>query len=385
MGSCRAIGRGFTLVELLVTVLVMVILMAVSFRLMHTGDGAVARSRTQDRLQRLQNCLSGYRAAFGHYPAVPLHGVRDIYLEANDYGIQTERRTSKVVWRNVRAAILSQPVTTEFPFDTENKEAKTDIADASAADVAWSKAAKTRGGDPTAVAVYAKGYKPFSASLVATQKNQTSWRDVQVFRFGLLSFLLPRAQFMLFGEKLVYEKYAQWPEQNELAEYYDPETGKPLKSSWSTLAAAMRTGGADRKAILASCSQAACARWLPNLAGIVRGGGTYYGIDTSDGKAFREREDELRDAEAADLLIHASGKPDAPKTAYVLDGLTVLDGWENEFYYYSPAPHRTCRIWSAGSDRKTLPPWIDPVVAASDPELRKALAWTRDDLVSLLQ
>lgn len=52
-------GRGFTLVELLVTVLVMVILMGVSFRLMHGGDDAVARSRTHDRLQRLQNCLSG--------------------------------------------------------------------------------------------------------------------------------------------------------------------------------------------------------------------------------------------------------------------------------------------------------------------------------------
>ena len=385
MATCPITGRGFTLVELLVTVLVMVTLMAVSFRLMHGGDETVARSRTHDRLQRLQKCLSGYRAAFGHYPAVPLHGVRDIYLEANDYGIQTSRRTSKVSWRNVRAAILSQPVTTEFPFDTENKEVKAEIAAASDADVAWSKAAKTRGGDATAVAVYAKGYKPFSASLVATQKSQSSWRDVQVFRYGLLSFLLPRAQFMLSGEKLVYEKYAQWPDQNELAEYYDPETGKPLKSTWSSLAAAMRTDGADRKAILASRSQAACAHWLPNLAGIVRGGGTYYGVDTADGKAFRKREDELRDAEASDLLVHASGKADAPKTAYVLNGLTVLDGWENEFYYYSPAPHRTCRIWSAGSDRKTLPPWIDPIAAASDPELKTALAWTRDDLVTLLQ
>ena len=385
MATCPITGRGFTLVELLVTVLVMVTLMAVSFRLMHGGDEAVARSRTHDRLQRLQNCLSGYRAAFGHYPAVPLHGVRDIYLEANDYGIQTSRRTSKVSWRNVRAAILSQPVTTEFPFDTENKEVKAEIAAASDADVAWSKAAKTRGGDATAVAVYAKGYKPFSASLVATQNSKSSWRDVQVFRYGLLSFLLPRAQFMLSGEKLVYEKYAQWPDQNELAEYYDPETGKPLKSTWSSLAAAMRTDGADRKAILASRSQAACAHWLPNLAGIVRGGGTYYGVDTADGKAFRKREDELRDAEASDLLVHASGKADAPKTAYVLNGLTVLDGWENEFYYYSPAPHRTCRIWSAGSDRKTLPPWIDPMAAASDPELKTALAWTRDDLVTLLQ
>lgn len=377
--------KGFTLVELLVTVVVMVVLMSVSFRLIHGGDEAVARSRTQKRLQCLQNCLSGYRAAFGHYPAVPLHGERDIYLEANDYGIQTDRRTSKVVWRNVRAAILSQPVTTEFPFDTENKEVKNDIARASAADVAWSKAAKTRGGDATAVAAYASGYKPFSASLVATQKNRTSWRDVQVFRFGLLSYLLPRAEFMLFGEKLVYEKYAQWPEENDLAEYYDPETGKPLKTAWSELAAAMRAKGSDRKAILASRSQAACARWLPNLKGIVRGGGTYFGVDTSDGKTFREREDGLRNAEVADLLIHASGKADAPKTAYVLDGLTILDGWENEFYYYSPPPHLTCRIWSAGSDRKTLPPWIDPVLAAADPELKKALGWTRDDLGTLLQ
>lgn len=386
-GRISASVRGFTLVELLVTILVMATLMGVSFRLMHAGDESVARSQTQNRLQRLQNCLVGYHAAFGHYPAVPLHASRDFFLKVNDYGIQTdERDDSTVCWRNVRAALLAQPVTVEFPFDEQDAEVKADVAEFAVQDVAWSKAAKKKGGDPTAVAVYAKEYKPFSAALVSSQKNAEDWRGVQVFRYGLLSFLLPRSEFMWFGEKSLYEDFAAWWKFNDLAEYYCPDTGKPLKSSWAELTTAMRTRESpDRDAVLASISQAACARWLPNLAGTVRGGGTFFGVDTFDGKLFREREHDLRDAEASDLFVHASGTATAPKTGYVLDGMTVLDGWESEFYYYSPPPHRMCRIWSAGSDRKTFPPWVDPQQAAKDPKLKAAFAWTRDDIVVQLQ
>lgn len=374
------------MVELLVTILVMVTLMGISFRLLRGGDESVARHRTQERLQRLQNCLAGYHAAFGHYPAVPLHASHDFHLRVNDFGIQTEHRDSKVNWRNVRAALLAQPVTVEFPFDERDRGMADMVADYAVEDVAWAKAMKKKGGDPTAVAVYAKEYRPFSASLVSAQREAKSWREVQVFRYGLLSFLLPRSQFMLFGEDGLYTDFAAWKGHNELSEYYHPDTGKPLKSSWSELAQAVRNeNGFDRDAVLASTSQAACARWLPNLAGIVRGGGRFYGVDTSDGKSFREREHDLRDAEVSDLFVHASGTAESPKTTYVLDGMTVLDGWENEFFYYSPPPHRTCRIWSAGRDRKTFPPWIDPKQAAKDSELQEALGWTRDDIVAQLQ
>ena len=70
--------RAFTLIEMLIVVAVMVTLMSMVFRLTSIGGSATARNVTVSRLQRLENCLSGYYAAFGTYPPVKLHGTRDI-------------------------------------------------------------------------------------------------------------------------------------------------------------------------------------------------------------------------------------------------------------------------------------------------------------------
>ena len=51
--------RAFTLVELLVVVVVIVTLMAVTFRLGSVGSESTYKSRTINRMQRLENCLSG--------------------------------------------------------------------------------------------------------------------------------------------------------------------------------------------------------------------------------------------------------------------------------------------------------------------------------------
>lgn len=46
-------------------------------------------------MQRLENCLSGYYAAYGSYPPVKLHGSRDYTLEVDEFsGIQNLRGTS---------------------------------------------------------------------------------------------------------------------------------------------------------------------------------------------------------------------------------------------------------------------------------------------------
>ena len=62
--------RGFTLIELMVVMAVLVTLMAIMFRISGIGADADNRTRTIVRLQRLENCLSGYYAAFGSYPPV---------------------------------------------------------------------------------------------------------------------------------------------------------------------------------------------------------------------------------------------------------------------------------------------------------------------------
>ena len=72
--------KAFTLVELLIVVVVLVTLMAVTFRLSSIGSNQTARNKTVSRLQKLENCLSGYYAAFGTYPPVRLHGSRNYTL-----------------------------------------------------------------------------------------------------------------------------------------------------------------------------------------------------------------------------------------------------------------------------------------------------------------
>jgi prepilin-type N-terminal cleavage/methylation domain-containing protein len=80
--------KAFTLVELLIVVLVLVILMSVAFRLSSIGDSSESRQRTIVIMQKIENCLSGYYAAFGSYPPVKLHGSRNYRLRVNKYGIQ---------------------------------------------------------------------------------------------------------------------------------------------------------------------------------------------------------------------------------------------------------------------------------------------------------
>ena len=117
--------KAFTLVELLVVVVVIVTLMAITFRLGSAGDGQTRRARTVNRMQRLENCLSGYYAAYGSYPPVALHGSRDYRYRVTDLGIQKdadssggedfdERKLSNSddgsSWKRVEAACRSQPV-----------------------------------------------------------------------------------------------------------------------------------------------------------------------------------------------------------------------------------------------------------------------------------
>jgi Type II secretion system (T2SS), protein G len=52
---------------------------------------------------------------------------------------------------------------------------------------------------------------------------------------------------------------------------------------------------------------------------------------------------------------------------------TVTDGWGREFFYYSAPPHQSFRIWSAGKDGYTFPPW--------ETLTTQAKTWIKDDIV----
>ena len=131
--------KGFTLIEMMIVVAILVVLMTITFRLSKLGSNADRRTRTVTRMQKLENCLSGYHAAFGSYPPVKLHGSRDIYNQVDRHGIQNDERNENLwnwnkigeqaewnAWNQVNAACKSQPVDCRFPYP-EGYSKKIDI------------------------------------------------------------------------------------------------------------------------------------------------------------------------------------------------------------------------------------------------------------------
>ena len=376
--------KGFTLVELLVVMVVLVTLMAIVFRLSSIAGNVSKRNKTVARMQRLENCLSGYFAAYGSYPPVELHGTRNPYQAVDSYGRQDSDGGSGVLSaESAIAACRAQPLASRFPFSQGMKDyverVSKIIQNRIASEDSYWKAYHSD-------SVKEKFKNGFSIIERINQvgggwKTYSSWMDIQVFEFGLMSYLLPRYKTMLNGfdatkddgsGKLSYEDLEtceQWGSNNKLA--CNPNTGAQF-TSWEEQLK-------DERFSERIPSQAVCARWMPNLEGIVAcsspdGACELYGVD-------------VRDSECAspispdNLDIELFTGTDGGKVPYVLDSMTVHDGWGNEFFYYSPPPYQSYRLWSAGPDGKTFPPWIPLDKIPSGKE--DAAAWMADDIMFL--
>ena len=135
-------------------------------------------------------------------------------------------------------------------------------------------------------------------------------------------------------------------------------------------------------------SQSSCARWLPNLEGICRCDTdlNLFGVHIKSGY-WRDKGifDSMSIEDLAPALYEACFTPDGNgsfKDQYILDEVTVQDGWGHEVYYYSRSPYQSYTLWSAGPDGKTFPPWIarDQL---SGQELDLAAKWTKDDIAHM--
>ena len=67
---------------------------------------------------------------------------------------------------------------------------------------------------------------------------------------------------------------------------------------------------------------------------------------------------------------------------YLLNCMTVRDGWHTDLYYYSDPPYQSYRLWSAGGNRKTFPPWCD-LDEFDSSEINTIRDWISDDFVHL--
>ena len=354
--------KGFTLVELLIVVVVIIALMTITFRLGGVASNTHYRNSTISRMQRLENCLSGYYAAFGSYPPVALHASRNVYLRVDSNGNQSEGETGNLEWKSVQAACRAQPIAARFPFQSSMKPyvdavSKVVSTRANSTESRWKKYHERQselGGGFTAID---------NPNQVSGWNSKSNWQEVKIFQFGLMSFLLPRYLFMLKGvdNKSNLDSCRQWMANNQLSA--NPNNGSQF-SSWENQ---LRYKSLTQRIP----SQSVCARWMPNLEGIVSCSGypKLFGVSISDGHGAISA-----DNPSVEVFSSGSGR-------YVLDCMTVYDGWYNDFYYYSPAPYQSYRLWSGGSDGKTFPPWIPLDSLPNESDKKTAASWVADDIM----
>jgi len=367
--------RGFTLVELMIVAVVLVTLMAIVFRIAGITGPYEARARTIKRMQCLENCLSGYYAAFGSYPPVKLHGSRDIYLSVDKWGIQEEdgQTVSSLSWGSVKAACRSQPIAARYPFSSDSsvqemvRIVSEELMRRSTSDEKEYEAYRKN------VGVLGNGFDALARpSGEIDNPRATDWREVQIFQFGLMSYLLPRYLFMTLGDEGLYDgTYAQWDTDNSAQKQCHGDGRSTY--TWASMRSDVFNNHWAYVEMIPS--QAACARWMPNLEGIVSCGQTFFGVDT-------------RDPRSSSPINVDNPYPEVfcptknPSNQYVLDGMTVRDGWGNDFYYYSPPPYQSYRLWSSGADGRTFPPWIELSSLQGNDRIT-AGRWMADDITSM--
>ena len=379
--------KAFTLVELLVVTLIIAILAGIVFRLAGASNDSAQMQTTILHMQRLENCLSGYYAAFGSYPPVELQGSRNPFYPVNQFGYiqQTENMDpdySKLDPARVKAACMAQPVAAEFPFmESQDQEMAKHVSD-TIQELLKNEAYAERYGTCAAA-------NPFDGLATPQQlnskKGEYEWDKIQLFKFGLMSYLVPR-YLMMMGHSYnsMYREFFQWDGNNSRPCRFEDGVQYP---SWEALNQDLRQNANEKWKIDLIPSQAITQRWLPNLEGICKCGATktFYGILLGGGDAL--------DPEHPDtIVVYSSGDSQSGENAsgtqlYVLDSITVQDGWGQDLYYYSPPPYQSYRLWSAGPNGQTFPPWITDEQIRNDPDLKSHAktirAWIADDVVHL--
>ena len=396
--------KAFTLVELLIVIVVISIMMGMVMRFGNISEDSRKRNATISQLQRVENALSGYYAAFGTYPPVGLHGSRNIYLVVSNHGIQntegkentslwgwlgsdgkvSNARAEVEAWEQVEAACKSQPVACYFPYSAE--EGFRNFVDSYSATMkSWASQASEKELSDGRRAVLMAGFDTgVPLGRFASYRGEIDWEKIQLFKFGLLSFLLPRYLFMMEGPEELFTDYAQWTGNNQLPN--DPLRGTTYAGGWKRLRADVND---DLARVANIPSQAVCARWIANFENSLSCGKktTFFGVNVqlSAANVLGEESEEGETVEIKkDIPVFSPGgySQSSSSGQYTLDMISIADGWGNDLYYYSPAPYQSYVLWSAGPNARTFPPWISRDSLNADAS-RCVGYWIADDIVSL--
>ena len=397
------IEAGFTLVELLVVTVVLAVLMTMIFKLSGITDISTAKNLTISRMHRLENAISGYYATFGTYPPVKWHGKTNPFVQVDDAGTQdpdggesrdlwgwvdktgthvTDPIREEDAWRQVSPACRVQPVAACFPFP-KGGEYKDIVLEISAS---YQKIWEHKTPRTPLEKIYKYGFDDGVSDNIQRFDPYwwcTSWSELKLFRFGVMSYLLPRYLTMMRGAEDFFSKFRQWTGNNVMPR--DPLTGRTF-GGWDTMKRNYLDGDdesdeKERMAHIANIpSQAACARWMASLEGTVAG---FYETELFGVKIVTEETTISAEKGLDELLFMPGGfQKGKLEEAYLVDTLTVQDGWEKDLYYYSPPPYQNYILWSAGPNGRTFPPWISR--ENLDQNANRCIGyWVNDDIINL--
>ena len=349
---CTKKKQAFTLVELMVVICVIAILMAISFKLMRMASYDKAIAETKAKMERIQNALNGYHAYYGYFPPVPFY--YDLDPGKNDHDYDSAKPTDSFgqdEWaERANLAARAQPMVFNFPTPSNLDEEIPRIFQR-----------KTPPMKVVAINQLVDNISQGSGS------ELQSWEELRVFKFGLISYLLPRLEVVNGHLQPLNPKVflnQQWLANNP---------GTPRK-----ILIGNKSGG-ELNALMNAQRQAeeeVCAKWLPHLEETVSGliPKKILGINIqapgsqggTDGKGF-------------EVKSFSSAHPDLVASAQA----TCYDAWGEEFYYHSLPPYQSYIIWSAGPNKKTYPPWIDSKDGdyLHPDRKKKILEWIQDDIV----
>ncbi len=343
--------RAFTLMELMIVILIIGILMSGIFMLMGVAAKHGDIAKTRSKIQRLQNAISGFYAAYGTYPPVKDHRERDPFKNVDDDFKVTIDGAGKLNARACRWASRAQPVAFEYPPPKE---------------------------EDAMINTYFQGVARTPNEIYgnASSINKTKWEDVKMFKFGLMSFLLPRISLVGVPSIGGFDKRQPDPGFYESGQWEHNNKKSRLGAS----------GGSDLIKALRSQSDVesrAVAKWLPNLENMcAQLDSTVMNISLRDNKSY------FYDTEMDGMSANLGGDTpyrgpyDYNGQKTILKCATVKDSWGMDLYYYSAPPYQSYRVWSSGPDKKTFPPWI-PLESLSSNDRKMVAEWIKDDIVGI--
>lgn len=322
----NSLRDAFTLIEMMVVVALVGILIGGVFRLLSAAGESAKRAETIERIQRLENAISGFYAKYGTYPNVAQHGSPDPFVKEEENGSTTS--AGKLEAGNANRAARCQPVAFEFPTMVALDNFIT----------------ATRG----------PGIVSANVNENAFDSNVVTWPEVRLFKLGVTSFIVPR-----------WDAVGEYDDEGELKNGSTKLEPKPALLKVAQWTETNKKYEAKKEQLKAE--RAACAEWLPNLKGLIYGGKTIMGVDTAAKEAGFPR---------------LTDQPYSQGTGnrHVLGIMTVRDSWGRDLYYYSAPPYQSYRLWSAGPNGNTFPADY-PLTRLSTDDRKTVGDWIRDDIV----